>query len=68
MFAARLLREALAKADAEGFLATDDAQLVERLGAPVAVVEGEVGNLKITTPEDLAAAEALLRARGERAA
>jgi 2-C-methyl-D-erythritol 4-phosphate cytidylyltransferase len=68
VFAARLLREALAKADAEGFLATDDAQLVERLGAPVAVVEGEVGNLKITTPEDLAAAEVLLRARGERAA
>jgi 2-C-methyl-D-erythritol 4-phosphate cytidylyltransferase len=68
VFQVRLLREAMAKADAEGFLGTDDAELVERLGAPVAVVEGDAGNLKITTAEDLAAAEVLLRARAERAA
>ena len=39
---------------------TDDAALVEALGHPVRVVEGEESNLKITTPEDLARAEWLL--------
>jgi 2-C-methyl-D-erythritol 4-phosphate cytidylyltransferase len=41
--------------------ATDDAMLVEALGATVRVVPGEPGNLKITTPADLQAAEQLLR-------
>lgn len=45
----------------------DDAVLVERAGYPVAVVPGEPENLKITTPVDLLAAEALL-ARAARAA
>jgi 2-C-methyl-D-erythritol 4-phosphate cytidylyltransferase len=40
---------------------TDDAQAVERLGLPVAVVEGSAHNIKITTPEDLQLAEVLLR-------
>ena len=43
-------------------LATDDSFLVERLEAPVAVVEGMANNIKITTPEDLALAEKLLSA------
>jgi 2-C-methyl-D-erythritol 4-phosphate cytidylyltransferase len=60
VFRLALLREALAKADAEGFLATDDAQLVERLGAPVRVVPSDPGNLKITHAGDLRAAEAWL--------
>jgi 2-C-methyl-D-erythritol 4-phosphate cytidylyltransferase/2-C-methyl-D-erythritol 2,4-cyclodiphosphate synthase len=37
--------------------ATDEAMLVERLGLPVHVVEGDAGNVKITTPEDMAAAQ-----------
>ncbi len=41
---------------------TDDSFLVERLGAPVAVVEGLASNIKITTPEDLVLAERLLSA------
>lgn len=65
VFRAELLREALAKAEAEGFVGTDDAQLVERLGVPVHVVEGHPSNVKITEPGDLAAAEAWLAARGE---
>jgi 2-C-methyl-D-erythritol 4-phosphate cytidylyltransferase len=65
VFRVSLLREALAKAEAEGFLATDDAQLVERLGAPVEIVEGDPGNLKITWPADVEAAEALLAGRGD---
>jgi 2-C-methyl-D-erythritol 4-phosphate cytidylyltransferase len=59
VFRVELLREALAKADAEGFVGSDDAQLVERLGVAVEVVEGDPANLKITWPADLALAEAL---------
>src|SRR5207245_2474002 len=40
---------------------TDDCVLVERLGVKVAVVEGNARNMKITRPEDLAIAEALLK-------
>lgn len=39
---------------------TDDAGLVERLGASVRVVQGDATNVKITRPEDLVLAEALL--------
>lgn len=42
---------------------TDDAGLVERLGVPVKVVEGDYENIKITTNEDLVLAEAFLTAR-----
>lgn len=38
---------------------TDDASMVERLGAPVSVFEGDYANIKITTPEDMRVAEAL---------
>ena len=54
------LREAYAKAAADGILATDDAALVARLGNPVRVVPGDPGNFKITTAADLARAEATL--------
>jgi 2-C-methyl-D-erythritol 4-phosphate cytidylyltransferase len=65
VFRVALLREALEKARAAGFQATDDAQLVERLGAPVEIVEGDPGNVKITWPADLAFAAATLREREE---
>ncbi|MCK9486832.1 MAG: 2-C-methyl-D-erythritol 4-phosphate cytidylyltransferase [Dehalococcoidia bacterium] len=45
------------------FDATDDASMVEALGEPVAVVAGDRENIKITTPPDLAVAEALLALR-----
>jgi 2-C-methyl-D-erythritol 4-phosphate cytidylyltransferase len=60
VFRVELLREALAKAEAEGVVGTDDAQLVERLGVEVHVVESRSPNWKITLPEDLANAEAWL--------
>jgi 2-C-methyl-D-erythritol 4-phosphate cytidylyltransferase len=41
---------------------TDDAMLVERLGAKVSVVKGSYNNIKITTPEDLIIAQAIARA------
>jgi 2-C-methyl-D-erythritol 4-phosphate cytidylyltransferase len=59
-FAAAVLR----RAHAGGGDATDDAALVEALGARVVVVDGDPVNLKITGPDDLARAEALLARRG----
>ena len=43
---------------------TDEACLVEAMGEPVHVVEGERGNLKITTPDDLEVAKAVCASRG----
>jgi 2-C-methyl-D-erythritol 4-phosphate cytidylyltransferase len=43
--------------------ATDDAELIEAAGHPVFVVEGSSTNIKITTREDLALAEAVLKSR-----
>ena len=40
---------------------TDDASVVEQLGYPVTLVEGDPNNLKITRPMDLAVAEYLLK-------
>ncbi len=57
-FRAAALRQAHAVGGTDG--ATDDAVLVEAAGGTVRVVPGDPGNLKITTPEDLAAAERLL--------
>jgi 2-C-methyl-D-erythritol 4-phosphate cytidylyltransferase/2-C-methyl-D-erythritol 2,4-cyclodiphosphate synthase len=53
-------RDVLARALTEGadVEATDEAMLVERLGLPVHVVDGDPRNVKITTAEDLAAAKA----------
>jgi 2-C-methyl-D-erythritol 4-phosphate cytidylyltransferase len=52
--------EVLRRAHAAGADATDDAALVEALGAEVVVVPGETANLKITHPHDLLVAEAVL--------
>jgi 2-C-methyl-D-erythritol 4-phosphate cytidylyltransferase len=45
--------------------ATDDAGLLERLGATVRTVTGDPRNLKLTRPEDLTMAEALIRVVGQ---
>lgn len=58
--------DVLRRAHAAGGDATDDAGLVEAAGGTVVVVEGERDNLKVTWPEDIAVAEALLAARGKR--
>ncbi len=50
----------LLRAHEAGLHATDDAGLVERLGVPVSTVPGHPDAMKITTPFDLAVAEALL--------
>jgi 2-C-methyl-D-erythritol 4-phosphate cytidylyltransferase len=60
-FQAALLREAHDKARRDGFVGTDDAMLVERLGHRVRVVPGSERNIKITTPTDLQQARAWVR-------
>jgi len=57
-FETGLLRKAYELAAAQGFIGTDDAQLVERTGHKVALAEGAYANLKITTPEDMKPPEA----------
>jgi 2-C-methyl-D-erythritol 4-phosphate cytidylyltransferase len=56
-----LLRRAYEEADVLNPELTDDSALVERLGTSVAVVEGSSRNIKITTPEDLIIAEAMIK-------
>lgn len=58
-----ILRQAYKQAAQENYLGTDDASLVERLGISVKIVVGSYENLKVTTPEDLIVAEALLQGK-----
>jgi 2-C-methyl-D-erythritol 4-phosphate cytidylyltransferase len=51
------------KAARDGVEASDDAMLVERMGTPVFVVNGERLNFKITVPEDVWLAELIIRER-----
>lgn len=60
VFRRELIEQAYARRG--GFRATDDAQLVERLGKPVTVVTGSPVNLKIATKEDQRLAEQALKA------
>ena len=63
VFEASLLKAALQSALEQGAPVTDDASAVERLGKTVFLVDGGEENLKITTPLDLAVAEAILQGR-----
>jgi len=60
-----LILRAHEEARRDGFVGTDDASLVERLGVPVKIIEGSRLNFKITTPEDLVLAEAILKSSSE---
>lgn len=64
-FRFELILAAHEQAEAEGWPVTDDAMLLERLGHAVHVSRSEARNLKVTTPGDLARAEALLRRHGD---
>jgi 2-C-methyl-D-erythritol 4-phosphate cytidylyltransferase len=55
-----LLYKAHQHAEKMGYLGTDDASLVEFLGEKVAIVKGDYNNIKLTTPEDLSFANAIL--------
>lgn len=55
------LVEAYERAMKEGYYATDDSALVERMGGQINIVEGYYENIKVTTPEDLDLAEAIIK-------
>ncbi len=63
-FRVALIREAHARAYSQGVNVTDDAALLEWAGGQVKTVLGDIRNFKITTPEDLQLAEALLKSGG----
>jgi 2-C-methyl-D-erythritol 4-phosphate cytidylyltransferase len=60
-FRYELLERAYAQAFKDGVTITDEAMAVERLGESVVAVAGSPRNRKLTTPEDLAWAESLIR-------
>ena len=62
-FHKELLVRAHQQGESDGIDATDDAFLVERLGLPVAIVQGSSDNIKVTRPEDLHMGQAILVAK-----
>ena len=60
-FRYEILRQAYEQVDELDATLTDESSLVERLGLPVTVIEGSSRNIKVTRPEDLVIAEALLK-------
>ena len=65
VFDAALLRAALQAAVDGGIPITDDCSAVERIGKEIYLTDGSYENIKITTPEDLALAAAILQRREE---
>ena len=61
-----IIKGALTDAMNRGRDITDDCSAVEAMGVPVFITEGSYENIKITTPEDIAAAEAILERRGHK--
>ena len=59
-FQKELFTEAHEKAHDSNYLGTDDVSLVEYLGKPVHIVEGDYCNIKVTTPNDIAVAKRYL--------
>lgn len=67
-FRLSIVMDAHRKADEEGYIGTDDASLVERIGQTVAIVMGDYHNIKLTTSDDLLFGQAILLERqGEKA-
>ena len=62
-FRREIIMKAYQQAADDNFLGTDDSSLVERLGIKVKIVLSEYRNIKVTTPEDILIAQALINAR-----
>lgn len=65
IFDADLIKGALTKAVNDKMAITDDCSAVEMMGVKVCTVEGDTANIKLTTPDDMLIAEAILRDRGD---
>jgi 2-C-methyl-D-erythritol 4-phosphate cytidylyltransferase len=64
-FRCDIIKKAYLEAEKNSFIGTDDASLVEAMGKGVKIVPGSYENIKITTPEDLIFAEAILKNRSK---
>ena len=60
-FQVNIIKEAYYRATEDGFIGTDDASLVERIGVKVHILPGSFTNIKITTLEDLLLANLILQ-------
>ncbi len=65
IFEPSLLRRAYEEENLSGV--TDDAEVIEKLGEPIHLIEGDSRNIKVTTPDDLNNLKAMLGIKGERA-
>ena len=61
IFDFKTFKTALEKAEKEGLDFTDDCQVIEYSGGNVKMVTGDYSNIKITTPDDIAVAENLVK-------
>lgn len=59
VFRADELKLAYIRAQESGFEGTDDCSIIENMGIPIHLTQGEYTNIKVTTPEDLPIAEAI---------
>ena len=60
-FRKELLQEAFSSAEKEGYIGTDEAALVERIGKDVTIVEGHNSNIKVTVASDIRLVQSLLK-------
>lgn len=60
VFKANLIKNAYDLAEKDGLVGTDDCSVAEYAQIPITLIDGEYTNIKITTPEDLPIAEAIL--------
>ena len=65
VFDADLIKAALTKAANQALPLADDCSAMDMMGVKTYIVEGDPDNIKITTPNDLIAAEAIIRAKGD---
>ena len=65
IFNSDLIKGALTKAVSDKLAITDDCSAVEMMGVKTCIVEGENTNIKLTSPDDLVTAAAILHERGE---
>lgn len=66
VFKTELIKHAYALAEKDGFTGTDDCSVAEYAQIPVKLIEGEYTNIKITTPEDLPVAIAILETQNQK--
>jgi len=65
-FRYEILKSAIDAAFRDNFYGTDEASIVERIGVKIKIVEGDSKNIKITTPDDIALAKAIVGLKYEK--